>query len=742
MSRLFVRASVAVAAVAAAFALVLARGAPSDRVVTAQSSEVHVYLPIALRRAGTADFATPEPARPTAPPGSATVGPTTATPTAPAPTAAATSGPSVSATASPDGTPTPDATPTSGGGETATAVPTERTLALLGRQVGGLALAVAVSGKRAALAQGAGVVMLDVSDRSAPRLLGQSEMLGDVVRDVAYDGRIVFAAAGSAGLVAIAASDPAALVAVGRVALAGPARRVAVAGDRAYVVSGPFMEDSRLSVVDISDPAMPTLLGAVGLAYAEARPAVVGDAVLVAIHSGALTALDVSDPARPRRTGAVSFDGPVTGLAVDGGYAYAMGSNLTVIDVHDPAVPRVMGVAEWANATDVAVGDGYAFGANATGLVVFDVRRPNQPGAAGGVALLSPTSGGIALADRHVFVTGATGDYGEAGLQVLDVRTAARPSAVGRYAAPGYALGVASLGAHALVADGTGLWAVEVGPDAAPRPVGFLDAPGSGVETRPSAVVTAGTRAYVAVAHGVRDGWLQVVDVANPARPRELATLAITGGPRDVAARGDVAYVVVQETDAQARLDVVDVAEPARPRLVHSVPVAIVGPRARVVVVGERAFVLPTAGGIAVFDLANPRRPQALGEVALADRPYGAAVSDGRLYVSDWRRGLYVLDPSTSGLPIVVGTRPGTDASGDPEMLGTRPALACEGRLCAMAIAGVGFELIDVLDPAAPTGMEGTLPTPGNALALAFLSGRLIVADGGAGLVVNPLAAP
>ena len=67
MSRMVVRASVGTAAGAAAFALVLlcAQDARSDRGLRAQADDVRLYLPIALLRAGTSDFAPPAPAPPT-----------------------------------------------------------------------------------------------------------------------------------------------------------------------------------------------------------------------------------------------------------------------------------------------------------------------------------------------------------------------------------------------------------------------------------------------------------------------------------------------------------------------------------------------------------------------------------------------------------------------------------------------------------------------------------------------------
>lgn len=100
------------------------------------------------------------------------------------------------------------------------------------------------------------LVTVDVTDPSAPKLLGRVET-GGVARGVEVEGDHAYVAAGSEGLVIVDVSDPASPTVVGRAPTPGSAIRVAYADGHAFVAA---WNDTR--AYDVSDPANPRFVGA------------------------------------------------------------------------------------------------------------------------------------------------------------------------------------------------------------------------------------------------------------------------------------------------------------------------------------------------------------------------------------------------------------------------------------------------------------------------------------------------
>lgn len=98
-----------------------------------------------------------------------------------------------------------------------------------------------------------------------------------------------------------------------------------------------------------------------------------------------------------------------------------------------------------------------------------------------------------------------------------------------------------------------------------------------------------------------------VVDVGDPARPGLVGTAPGDhhGGyyfGRGLQVVGSTAYVVNRH-----QLDIVDLSDPTRPRNLASVEVS--GFTCDVKVVGNRAYVLGYYGGLHVIDVGNPAKP-------------------------------------------------------------------------------------------------------------------------------------
>ncbi len=266
--------------------------------------------------------------------------------------------------------------------------------------------------------------------------------------------------------------------------------------------------------------------------------------------------------------------------------------------------------------------------------------------------------------------------------------------------------GVAVSGAYAYVADGwKGLRVVDVSNPAQPREVGSYDTPGWA-----EGVAVSGAYAYVA------DGGasLRVVDVSNPAQPREVGFYKTPGNAVGVAVSGAYAYVA----DYREGLRVVDVSNPAQPREVgfYDTPGYAYG----VAVSGAYAYVADYREGLRVVDVSNPAQPREVGFYDTPGYAYGVAVSGAYAYVADGPSGLRVIDVSNPAAPRQVGVY---DTPGWAE------GVAVSGSYAYVADGGAGLRVVDVSNPAQPRGV-GFYDTPGYAQGVAVSGAYVYVADG------------
>jgi len=172
------------------------------------------------------------------------------------------------------------------------------------------------------------------------------------------------------------------------------------------------------------------------------------------------------------------------------------------------------------------------------------------------------------------------------------------------------------VGGHAYVGDQNGLHVVDVADPASPSIVGSL-----ALSAPVVSVALDGPFAYV----GTLDARVAVVDVANPVAPIQVAGVDVPGTPWDIALRGSHAYV----SDGESGLQILDISSRARPRLVGGVDtpgnarrVALSGARAYVVDEGSRPpYVLgeTIADKLQVIDVSNPNDPAIVNSIAGVD---------------------------------------------------------------------------------------------------------------------------
>ncbi|MFN8180013.1 MAG: FlgD immunoglobulin-like domain containing protein [bacterium] len=278
---------------------------------------------------------------------------------------------------------------------------------------------------------------------------------------------------------------------------------------------------------------------------------------------------------------------------------------------------------------------------------------------------------------------------------------------VGSVATPGSGLDVAVAGHYAYVADGgEGLAVVDFADPASPRVVSRLRLSGMA-----EAVVTDGTYAYVA------DGPIEVVRVSDPEAPSLVATLALPGGLHDLTLEGTKLFAV-GVLGGWGGLLVVDVADPTAPAVIGwlSLDEAM-----RVAVEGGVACVV---GGesLLIVDVTSPASPRLRSHVSLREPCYDVALQGGLCYVVGSSLTLFdVTGPQTHdrlGAYIFIladGLR--VAVSGDHAFVMAREREA------------LTLQVIDVSDPRAPQ-WQANCGVRGQAGGITVAGTRVFVATG------------
>jgi hypothetical protein len=208
------------------------------------------------------------------------------------------------------------------------------------------------------------------------------------------------------------------------------------------------------------------------------------------------------------------------------------------------------------------------------------------------------------------------------------------------------------------------------------REVGYFDCAGGGQ------VVVDGTTAYIAHMHAP-DG-TSIVDVSDPRKPRELATIAIPGGMHSHKVRATNGVMVVNREGVPSNrpgpdftgggLGIFDVSNPRAPREVCFWRCGGSGVH-RFTFDGRYAYISPEIDGyvgniVMILDLSDPARPQEVGRwwmpgqwTAGGETPtwegrqhrcHHPIRLDHRLYVSYWHAGFVILDIEDMAKPKLV----------------------------------------------------------------------------------------
>jgi len=602
-----------------------------------------------------------------------------------------------------------------------------------------------VQGALVYVAAGRSVLVLDVSERTEGRPIGRTELLPGIAVDVAVDGEMMAVAVqiqrpgeALAGAILLCdISDGRAPRIMGRLDILAPPKAIALAGDTLFLVG----HATGLWTVDVSQPSDPRVSGREGR-FVGQDLVVVGDTVFV-VGSQALTLLDVTDPAAPSILGSLGGIGPLPRLSVAGTRAYVTEAasegafnGVRIVDVSDrrapqqvaqialdeiarqaavagdalyvlhhdlqmPVTPRItvynlaepdrpVELAQVDTALsaitllngnmDMAVEDGRLVTQVTSSVVVFDLDAPPVPRERRSVFVGDVIGDLVASGDTAVFAT-----YDA--LEIVDVRDPSLPRRAGRLAY-GVAPEIATVRDLALQ-DGL-VYAL-----GNTRDPGFVYRPA-----------------------------LAIYDVRNPRQARRLATLDTVGNYERLAVEGDT--VVLLGPDSVA---IVDIANPEAPRLLADHELAAEGEyQWHLALSDDRLWVTSAVGGypregqIATFDLRDRSRPVPLGATRFTGYPYDLAIEGDRAYVST-RCGVHVFRQGDDA-PHLVGVEP--SCSPDRDLAG--PLLPMGDYVLTVMPGGVIRE-IDVRRPEAPQ-QRSSARLPSNATELARVGDTILALDG------------
>ena len=251
--------------------------------------------------------------------------------------------------------------------------------------------------------------------RFDPVALSAIDMPG-YANNVDAQGDYAYVAAGDAGLVIVDVSDKSLPVVVGQLDTNGIAIDVKVSANTVYLAAG----EAGVQIIDVSDKANPVLVGDFNTAGVSRDIAVDLRYIYSANDSAGLDVINIIDPNLPFITASLGGLGNLRGVAIDGDRLVTVSdSMLHIVDISLPESPVVLSSINVAKIKDVVVNNDYVFLAvDTSGYQVFDITDPTQPTLVGGETGFVPRD--LVLSDGFLMMAERLFPNGVPYVNVLD----------------------------------------------------------------------------------------------------------------------------------------------------------------------------------------------------------------------------------------------------------------------------------------------------------------------------------
>ncbi len=207
-----------------------------------------------------------------------------------------------------------------------------------------------------------------------------------------------------------------------------------------------------------------------------------------------------------------------------------------------------------------------------------------------------------------------------------------------------------------------------------------------------------------------------VYDIANPANPVFVSSVAVPGFIQDIALNGN--YAIVAANDAGVHI--VDISNPAAPRLRGFYDTT--GVAYGVKVLASRAYVAAKSGGLLILDVTNPDAPTFLSSLDLGAFTFDVALKNtvaGLFAIVAAQDRMFIVDVSNPQSPSKLSEVAGSSA-------GPNWSVALAGNLAFLGGSGNEADTVDISNLSSPvnrghilTGWYVTVAATGNTVALA-----------------------
>ena len=506
-------------------------------------------------------------------------------------------------------------------------------------QLGGSTVSVTARENRVYIGQGPRVVTLDVSDTHNPIVLAESPVLPGLVMGLALDGDTLYAVTMYGGLHVLDISEDEKIGLLNTIRPNVPGcDGIVVRESKAYMACNP----NGLFIVDVADRKNLKVL------FEQAKPAgasfsiaLAGDyAYMVNTSDNALDIFNVSNPRNVEKTGSFPFSalpeggrtgGYVSSVRLCGDHLClaAVQDGLIILDISDPAKPAIAGRVDTQVASGLVVdGNTVYLADDMDGIHVIDISDPRSPRETGHLAtavggwefsVKEHGERGLAIDGSRLFVTDPA--YG---LTLIEVSNSGGLTRTGEYMTPlPDVLSNIQLDKNTAYIAGrnSGFRVVDVANPANPKELAYDDERKNLYTQFPTGLKVRGGFAYIS------DGNypFHIYDLSNPSKPLQVGALfdeAASDGAFDVVLNGDLAYLSgwgLKDAFYPGKgIWVVNIKDPSRPEAVNFIDVP--NERWKLALAKDHLYALDGAvdmdkGGqkepvsLRVFDLSDPLKP-------------------------------------------------------------------------------------------------------------------------------------
>ena len=510
-----------------------------------------------------------------------------------------------------------------------TALSEDSTLPIIGRWAWGPSEAVDVKGNLAFLGNGSTFQVLDISDGSAPRLLGE-------------------------------------------VVTSSKALDIRVRDTFAYVATG-----NSLRVIDVSNQVSPRVISEVVTGNQITKIALSDSIAFVAGPGDFVQAINISDPWHPSPRGSYR---PITGgrhadfLGVRGHVVYFIDGDFTILFMIDASNPDTLRneqrhVGFFGFATAGTVCDSLLLlciqgGGVSPEVLICSVATPDSPYYLSFAAVSPSVTRSIVAEGQAAYVASSTGE-----VVTIDISNPSSPLVVERsMPLPSELIGgraIAKSGPNLVVAQSSGIRMFDAGMIYSLRSLSFYPTGGW-----PFAAHVRQNLAFVAS----QFSGLWILDISDPIHPKAVSNVNVGGYAVDVIATDSVAYVANLPSgdirDTTQGLWIIDVSDIRHPvPLSHHVGIARhpLSEGEMVSIGKEGDMVIMTQTGstsydstLEVIDVHDPARPVTQGIVRSPTRAMRVALKDSIAFVADADSGLRIIDIHRPDHPAPIARVPGS----------------------------------------------------------------------------------